>query len=235
MSDISNRKFRGITGKFSPSNAEIAEKVISLEIGEADTPNLWFFSVNPPPDGETMEGAIYAQLPMKSQWEVVKTNLNFHATLLTKYITFCGLVPEVTRDGLIHFHAIVRTKPGVDANDVKRVFWNVAMADASKKSHRKYCVNIRQVTTVAVIDYLFAKCEHNYETIIFKNGKPSKDYKPLIWSWEELYHESTEESDSSEDEPDIYHQTQPWKLKLKDWRGMSHAQLMKHDPKFCSS
>lgn len=191
---------RSMAVYFSPGHAKIFEKVTRVEI---DTPNgspMFFYSCNPDPATKVNEhGALLAERSLYSQWHWLKEKLNFYASILSTRAAFMMIMPEVTKDGNIHFHAIVRPHNDFDEHDIKRTFWNVMECDITKAKVRKHSVNIKPINDTGVVDYLFNKDAHDYEVIFNRKVNNETPYLPLMLTTTINNNHDYSDSDSSEE------------------------------------
>jgi len=172
---------QGMAAIFSPGHPAILEKVTRLEIEDLSGCPMFFYSCNPDPGTKVNEhGAVLAERSLFSQWKWLKDKLNFYASLLSTRASFMLIVPEQTKDGNIHFHAVVRPHNGFDEHDVKRTFWHIMECNVTNAKVRKHAVNIKPINNSGVVDYLFHKDAHDYETIFNRSIGNDKPFQPLL-------------------------------------------------------
>lgn len=172
---------QGMAAIFSPGHPAILEKVTRLEIDDLSGSPMFFYSCNPDPGTKISEqGAVLAERSLYSQWKWLKEKLIFYASILSIRASFMLIVPEQTKDGNIHFHAIVRPHNGFDEHDVKRIFWHIMECNVSNAKVRKHAVNIKPINDSGVIDYLFHKDAHDYETIFNRKINNDEPFQPLL-------------------------------------------------------
>lgn len=166
---------------FSRGYAEIFEKVTRIEIDDASGSPMFFYSVNPDPGVKVNEqGSILAERSLYSQWKWLQGQLDFYASILAVRASFMLIVPEQTKDGIIHFHAIVKPHNDFDEHDIKRTFWQIIEADVSRPKVRKHAVNIKPINDTGVVDYLFHKDAHDYEVIFNRKINGKEEFLPLL-------------------------------------------------------
>lgn len=189
-----------ITGFFSPSYAEISEKVIRAQIDLQDGSGMFFFSCNPDPATKIdLQDTILCSQSLCSQWRWLRDRLQFYSSLLLTRCSFMVVVPERTAEGNIHFHAIVEPHNDFDECDVRRTLWQVLDVDLTKAKHRKHSINIKPINDSGVVDYLFHKDAHDYEVIFNRTINGKLEYLPLILGNHTEGSPSSEES--GEDSP----------------------------------
>lgn len=192
----------GSGGFFSPTDAEISEKVIRVEIDNYDASGLFFFSCNPDPGMKIDEyGNILAGKTLLNQWTYIRKQLDLYVNVLHVRCGFLVIVPERTAEGNIHFHAVCRPHNDYDEFDIRQTFWNVIDADIRKAKVRKHAVNIKRITDSGVVDYLFHKDAHDYEVIFNRIIKGVKEFNPLILSDFMPTFKDTDDSDSDGYDP----------------------------------
>lgn len=170
-----------ITGYFSPSYAEISEKVIRAEIDNRDCSGMFFFSCNPDPATKIdLQDTLLCSISLVSQWRWLSERLQFYSSILLTRCSFMVVVPERTAEGNIHFHAVVAPHNDFDECDVRRTLWSIMEVDLSKAKHRKHSVNIKPINDSGVVDYLFHKDAHDYEVIFNRKVNGHYEYLPLI-------------------------------------------------------
>lgn len=192
---------QSITPFFSRGYVEILEKVIRTEIEDniKDTP-MFFYSCNPDPATKINEqGVLLAERSLYSQWLWLSQKLDFYASILATRATFMAIVPEQTKDGNIHFHAIVRTHNGFDEHDIKRTFWNIMECNVGNAKVRKHSVNIKPINDSGVVDYLFHKDAHDYEVIFNRKINNKLEFLPLLLTTIINNNKDYSDSDSSEE------------------------------------
>lgn len=200
-----------IGGFFSPTDAEISEKVIRAEIDNYDASGMFFYSCNPDPGLLISEhGEILAGKTLLNQWTWLKRQIELYVDILAIRCGFLVIVPERTAEGNIHFHAIVRPHNDYDEFDIRQTFWNIIHADIKKAKVRKHAVNIKPITDSGVVDYLFHKDAHDYEVIFNRVIKGVKEFNPLVMSERMPQQaastdgESTDEPSDDEDQPAVF-------------------------------
>lgn len=187
---------------FSQGHAKIFEKVTRLEIDAPNRSPMFFYSCNPDPATKINEqGSLLAERSLYSQWKWLREKLEFYASLLATRAAFMLIMPEVTKDGNIHFHAVVRPHNDFDEHDIKRTFWNIMESDVSKVKVRKHAVNIKLINDTGVVDYLFNKDAHDYEVIFNRKVNDEHPYQPLLLTvtYNNNHDYSDSDSDSSEE------------------------------------
>lgn len=148
-----------------------------------DLDNLFHITVNMPmahttdiPDDKS--GFIpLCMLDLPQQWHYVKSKLADN--LVNIYDWFEGdfiLIPEKTKEGIIHFHCIARLSKFKIALDIPRMFWrmfdigitslNSSVAIKRFKDITKYMVHVEPIRDDGIINYLFHKDKKDYEDII---------------------------------------------------------------------
>lgn len=193
----------GSGGLFSPTDAEISEKVIRVEIDNYDASGLFFFSCNPDPGMKIDEyGNILAGKTLLNQWIFIRKQLELYVDVLHTRCGFLVIVPERTAEGNIHFHAVVRPHNDYDEFDIRQTFWNVIDADIRKAKVRKHAVNIKRINDSGVVDYLFHKDAHDYEVIFNRIIKGVKEFNPLILSDKMPEFKYDTDSSGEQSEPD---------------------------------
>lgn len=186
---------------FSQGHAAIFEKVTRAEIDLPDGSPMFFYSCNPDPGTKINEqNVLLAERSLCSQWAWLRGRLEFFASLLSTRASFMMIVPEQTKDGNIHFHAIVRPHNGFDEHDIKRTFWNIMECDVSKPKVRKHAVNIKPINDSGVVDYLFHKDAHDYETIFNRKINNKLEFLPLLLTTMITNNNQYEDSSSSSEE-----------------------------------
>jgi len=185
---------------FSRGYAEILEKVTRVEIDDMSGSPMFFYSCNPDPGTKVNEqGSLLAERSLCSQWKWLSGRLDFYASILSVRASFMLIVPEQTKDGNIHFHAIVRPHNDFDEHDIKRTFWQIIEADVSKAKVRKHAVNIKPINDSGVVDYLFHKDAHDYEVIFHKKINNKLEYLPMLLTTNINNHCSSSEEESEEE------------------------------------
>lgn len=193
-------KPRVIAPFFSRGYAEILEKVTRVEIDDISGSPMFFYSVNPDPGTKVNEqGSLLAERSLFSQWKWLSGRLDFFASILAVRASFMLIVPEQTKDGNIHFHAIVRPHNDFDEHDIKRTFWQIIEADVSKAKVRKHAVNIKPINDSGVVDYLFHKDAHDYEVIFNKKINNKLEYQPMLLTSNINNHCSSSSEESEEE------------------------------------
>lgn len=183
MSSTTQTTSQGITGFFSPSYAEISEKVIRAEIDSRDCSGMFFFSCNPDPATKIdLQETILCSQSLTSQWRWLRDRLQFFSSLLLSRCAFMAVIPERTAEGNIHFHAVVAPHNDFDECDVRRTLWQVMEVDLTKAKHRKHSVNIKPINDSGVVDYLFHKDAHDYEVIFNRKINGKLEFLPMILS-----------------------------------------------------
>lgn len=201
---------QGITGFFSPSYAEILEKVIRAEITTRDSSGMFFFSINPDPATKLdMQGTLLCSRSLVSQWFWVKERLQFYSGILLTRCDFMAVIPERTAEGNIHFHAVIVPKNDFDEHDVRRTLWAAIEANISSAKVRKHCINIKPINDSGVVDYLFHKDAHDYETIFNKKINNKLEFLPLLLSNHTEGSPSSEESEEDSPPPPTVHRKRP--------------------------
>ena len=221
------RNTPSMTVSFSPGHASFLEKVTRVEIDNRNEHSMFFYSCNPDPATKINEsGALLAERSLYSQWHWLKEKLTFYASLLSTRAAFMLIMPEVTRDGNIHFHAIVKPHNDFDEHDIKRTFWQVMECDITKAKVRKHAVNIKAITDSAVVDYLFNKDAHDYETIFKRKVNNEEPYKPLLLTVIHNNNPAYSDSDSSEEsEEDSFPMVTKTNWKKRHQALINHATL----------
>lgn len=166
---------------FSRTHAAILEKVTRVEIENCDGSGMFFFSCNPDPSTKVdLQETLLCTLSLSSQWLWLSKRLDFYAPLLHTRCSFMMIVPERTKDGNIHFHAIVTLANDFESFDIRRLFWQVCDANVSSSKVRKHCVDIKPITDTGVVDYLFHKDAHDYEVIFNRNIQGKQTFMCMI-------------------------------------------------------
>jgi len=191
---------RVIAPFFSRGYAEILEKVTRVEIDDVSGAPMFFYSCNPDPGTKINEqGALLVERSLYSQWKWLSGRLDFYASILSVRASFMLIVPEQTKDGNIHFHAIVRPHNDFDEHDIKRTFWQIIEADVSKVKVRKHAVNIKPINDSGVVDYLFHKDAHDYEVIFNKKINNKLEFQPMLLTPLSNNHCSSSSEESGEE------------------------------------
>lgn len=194
----------GMAAYFSPGHPAQFEKVTRAELNLIDSDHHYFFySCNPDPATKVdVQGSLLASLTLYSQWKWLKERIEMFVSILDARAHFILIVPEQTKEGNIHFHAIVGPHHGFDENDIRRTFWTIMACNIASAKVRKHAVNIKPINDSGVVDYLFHKDAHDYEVIFNRQHKGEKAFSPLLLhsnTYQSVYHSSTDDSDSSSD------------------------------------
>lgn len=162
----------GIVRFLGPQNPAMMKKVIRSLIMEPD--NLFHVTVNPPPSLPIGGGPTLCELYLFEQYKhCVKLFKFFLNTIISMCEDFM-FVPERTKEGVIHFHCIIKLVKGRIYTDLKRMMWDIfnisELPDMQKKSAIKSMVHITPIKDESIIDYLFNKDKKDYETIYTHKG-----------------------------------------------------------------
>lgn len=208
---------------FSRTYAEILEKVTRVEIENCDGSGMFFFSCNPDPATKTdLQETLLCSLSLSSQWLWLSKRLDFYASLLSTRCSFMIIVPERTAEGNIHFHSIAKLKNDFEEFDIRRTFWQILDASIGNAKVRKYCVDIKPITSTGVVDYLFHKDAHDYEVIFNRTVNGVQPFQCMILH--DINNNDTGSPSSEESEEDSPPQ-QPTRRKRTD---LSHLPKKKH-------
>lgn len=172
------------------------EKYSRLLIEDLD--RLFHITVNPPPDlaitlpDDDTDKTILTCRTLQSQWKYVTDLLSDRLNLCSLYTWFDDfvIVPERTKDGLIHFHCIARLNENRIDTDIPRLFWNYFQIEQSFKPSTssglkrfkeviKYMVNIEPINSAGIIDYLFHKDKKDYESLMHIKVNDYYPFKPI--------------------------------------------------------
>lgn len=185
---------------FSRGYAANFEKVTRAEIDDMSGSPMFFYSCNPDPGTKvTEQGQLLAERSLYSQWKWLSGRLDFFASILSIRASFMMIMPEQTADGNIHFHAIVKPHNDFSEHDIKRTFWQVMECNVSNAKVRKHAVNVKPINDSGVVDYLFHKDAHDYETIFHKKINNIPAFEPLLLTTIPTISNYTSSTDSSEE------------------------------------
>lgn len=162
---------QGVAACFSRSYPAISEKVTRGLCIDLD--DLFFITINPPPDLKVDEGVILQEITLNEQYEYCVKQLNHHINTFKAIFEDVVCVPEKTEAGLIHFHFVARKRRHIITTDISRFIWtvfNIRLGDL--KEHRRkaivqYMVCIEPVVSEKIVEYLFHKDKKDYETLIY--------------------------------------------------------------------
>lgn len=172
----------------------IVEKYSKSLIEDSD--DLFHITVNMPMSHVTDvmdDDGIYnplCLLDLHQQWSFVIRKFKVSIAAFYQWYSELVIVPEKTKEGIIHFHCIARLKPGRLPSDVSRMFWrmfDITLKNPSSstevkrfKDITKYMVHVDPITDDGIINYLFHKDKKDYETIMdLKDPSGTFAFKPL--------------------------------------------------------
>lgn len=177
----------GIIAYLGRDNPKNLKKVMRAQCLEPV--NLFFITVNPPPGlivDEELKTTL-EELTLPEQWVYVLKRLDGHTNLLYGWFDDLIIVPEKTKQGLIHIHCVGHLLSHRIDTDIHRIFWSIfgvemgKLIPKEKKMIREHMVHIEPVRDEGIVDYCFDKEEKNYEKLLhYKDSKGNYRFQPLI-------------------------------------------------------